>query len=145
MATVGKTPKPSTLPRGLSPTSLPLVLTIAAIAVGLAALLPIIQSSGATTTNTRVQRLRQELTDWDARTQALQAKMANLGGLDRIEREAAKRFKMVPPQETIYLQVDAAEPEPHKLPSRFLPPPEPSSEPGGSSLWEKLFGWIPRP
>jgi cell division protein FtsB len=143
LATVEKTPRPSSLPQALSISSLPLALIAAAIAVGLAALLPLIQSSGATSTNSRVHQLRQELTDWDARTQALEADVATLGGLERIENEAARRFKMVPPQETIYLQVEVAEPEPRKLPSRFQPPSEARPEPEGSSIWDRLFGWFP--
>jgi cell division protein FtsB len=145
LATVEKTPKPSPLPQALSTSSLPLALIVAAIAVGLAALLPLIQSSGATSTNARIQQLRQELTDWDARIQALETDVATLGGLERIEREAAQRFEMVPPQETIHLQVDVAEPEPRKLPSRFQPPSETRPKSGGTSLWDRLSSWLPLP
>lgn len=145
MATVEKTHKQATLLGAGKAFSLPLLLTLAALAIGLAALFPLIQSSGATSTNFQIQRLEQELTDWEARTDELEAEIATLSGLERIEQEAAQRFQMVPAQETIYLTVDQPGPEPLRLPSRFLPPEPAPALAGGSSLWDRLFGWLPWP
>lgn len=145
MASVDKTDRTSAWPEILPGASLAVVVTVAAIAVGLAALLPLIQSSGATTTNARMQRLQQELADWEARIQELEVEVATLGGLERIEEEARRRFQMVPAQETIYITVDATGPQPRKLPSRFLPQPEPSRQSESPSVWDRLFGWIPWP
>ena len=145
MATGEKTLQESSRPKPWQAPGLPLVLTMAAVGVGLAALLALIQSSDATTTSARVQRLEDQLTDWEARTQELQVEVATLGGLERIEREARERLKMVTPEDTIYVTIDEPGPEPARLPSRFLPPPQPSGTSGGDSLWEKLFGWLPWP
>lgn len=145
MAIAGKTQKRAVL-FGIQKTpSLPLLLTFAAVAIGLAALLPLIQSSGATDTNAKVQRLGQELTDWEARTHELELEIATMSGLERISQEAARRFQMVPAQETIYLTIDKPGPEPARLPSRFLPQEQNTAREGSSSFWDKLFGWMPWP
>jgi cell division protein FtsL len=124
--------------------SLPVVLILAAVIIGVAALLPLVQSSGATSTEGDIRRLEQQNTDWRARVRALELEVAGLGSLNRIEQEATQRLKMAPPKQTEYIRVDAPGPEPHRLPSRYLPP-SPALEPGDSSLLEDLFGWIPRP
>ena len=145
MATGEKTLQESSRPKPWLAPGLPLVLTIAAVGVGLAALLALIQSSDATTTSARVQRLEEQLTDWEARTQELEVEVATLGGLERIEQEARERLGMVTPEDTIYVTIDEPGPEPARLPSRFLPPPQPRATSGGDSFWEKLFGWLPWP
>ncbi len=145
MATADRTLEGSGRPKPWQAASLPLALTIAAVGVGLAALLALIQSSDATTTSGRVERLKERLADWEARTQELQMEVATRGGLERIEREARERLGMVPAQETIYVTVDEPGPEPAKLPSRFLPPSRPRRPLESDSLWEKLFGWLPWP
>ncbi len=144
MTTAPKTQSRSALLELLRSPSLPVLLILCAVVVGLAALLPLIQSSGATTTNGNIQRLEQERGDWKARLHELELEVATLGSLERIEKEAALRFKMVPPQETRYITVDVPAPEERRLPSRFLPP-EPKKELSQSSLWDRLFGWIPLP
>jgi cell division protein FtsL len=120
------------------------VLILAAMIVGLAALLPLVQSSGATTTAGNIRRLEQEREDMQARLQELEVRVAGLGSLSRIEHEATTRLKMVKPQEVHYIRVDAPAPAPHRLPSRYLPQPADSSS-AGSSLWEDVFGWLPLP
>ena len=145
MATLDKTSGAQASPQILPSPSLPVAITIAAIAIGLAALLPLIQSSDATTINARIQRLQQELADWEARGQELEVTVATLAGLERIEKEAARRFNMVQAQDTIYLTLDVAEPQPRQLPSRFLPQIQPPPQAETQSIWDKLFGWIPWP
>jgi len=109
--------------------------------IGIAALLPLVQSSGATTTAGNIQALEQEKTSWQAQLRELETQVATLGSLNRIEAEARDRLGMEPPQVTHYITVDVPPPESQKLPSRFLPNehPKPQSE---SSLWKDLFGWM---
>lgn len=122
--------------------SLPVILIIAALIVGFTALLPLVQSSGATSTAGQVQQLEREKQDWQARLRELEVDVATLGSLSRIEKEARIRLGMTRPKETHYITVDVAPPEERKLPSRFLPPErEPST--AGRSLWDSLFGWLP--
>ena len=124
--------------------SLPLLLTIAALAIGLAALLPLVQSSSATSTNGNIQRLEKEKTDWQARLREIELEVAGLSSLNRIEQEARTRLGMVQPEETTYITVPGPAPLTWRLPGRFLPVAIEQPEPG-SSLWDKAFGWIPLP
>lgn len=140
-------PKASARPRtagALQAGNLPVLLTVAAMVVGLAALLPLVQSSDATTTAGNIQLLEQQQTDWQARLRELELQVASLGSLDRIQAEAVQRLKMVPPQEIHYIAVPAPAPQQSKLPNRYLPPAQPSQH-SGSSLWSDLFGWVPLP
>lgn len=125
-------------------TSLPSIITIAALVVGLAALLPLVLSSGATTTAGNVQLLQQQKVEWEARVRELELEVARMGSLDRIEQEAIKRWKMAPPREVHYVTVDAPPPEAPKLPSRYLPP-ETGEKAGGTSFWGEILSWLPWP
>jgi len=125
-------------------TTLPIILIIAALIVGLAALLPLVQSSGVTSTAGNIRRLEQEREDWQARLQAQEVKVAELASLNRIDREARGGLKMVEPEEITYITVDAPPPEPQRLPSRFLPHEEEAHR-AGTSLWEDIVGWLPLP
>src|SRR3990172_8810972 len=142
MATAHKTQKTSALGELLRSPSLPVLLIAAAVAIGLAALLSLVQSSDATSTNGNIQRLEQEKADWQARLHELELGGAGPGSLDRIEREAIQRLHMKAPEEMHYITVDVPAPEERRLPSRFLPP-QTKPEESGSSAWDKLFGWFP--
>ena len=124
--------------------SLPVILTVAAMIIGLAALLPLLQSSGATSVAGRIYGLERERTGWQARVRELELEIARMGSLDRVEQEAKTRLQMEAPKEVRYLTVDSPPPREAKLPSRFLPP-EPPREGAGASLWEGIFGWLPLP
>ncbi|GAG45261.1 unnamed protein product, partial [marine sediment metagenome] len=90
---------------------MPLVLTIALVAVGLAGLLPLLQSSQTTTTGHNIGELERQRNDWEARTHELEAEIASLASLNRIEQEAHQRLGMEAPERTLYLTVDVASPE----------------------------------
>lgn len=144
MATIQKR-QSSALGGVFSGLSFPVLLVIASVLVGLAALLPLVQSSGATSTAGTVHQLEEEKADWRARTRQLELEIATLGSLSRIEQEAAARFKMMAPKDVRYIRVDAPPPEGRRLPSRFQPEGAESSKKESSTLWDDLFGWIPTP
>lgn len=129
---------------GFGSSTLPIVMIFAAMAVGIAALLPLMQSSGATTTAGNIRQLEQQRTDWQAQLQEQEIKVAQLGSLQRIEQEATTRLKMVHPTNVHYIRVDAPPPEPHRLPSRFLPQHAERTS-AASSLWDDVSGWLPLP
>ncbi|MEX0682373.1 MAG: hypothetical protein WD904_09680 [Dehalococcoidia bacterium] len=134
----------SAIPGVLGGSSLPVILIVAAVIVGVAALLPLVQTSIATTTGGSISRLEREREDWQARLHEQEVSVAQLGSLERVEREARDRLQMVTPDNVNYLRVDAPAPAPHRLPSRYLPA-EPAQPDTGSSLWEDVFGWLPVP
>jgi cell division protein FtsL len=130
---------------GLIPNSgLALALTFAAMIVGLAAMLPLVQSSGSTTTAGQIGQLQQEREGWNARLQEQEITVAQLGSLAHIEQEARTRLKMVEPESVRYIRVDSAAPVPHHLPSRFLPQPTSESH-AGTSLWDDVLDRLPVP
>jgi cell division protein FtsL len=121
--------------------ALPVLLTIAAIAIGVSALLPLIQSSSATSTAGEVRTLEAERNDMRARLRGLELELAQMGSLSRIEQEAAARFKMGPAKQQYYIAVDAPALEPRRIPSRYLP--EPAGPPADStSLLEDVVDWL---
>ena len=133
------------LPRATT-SNLPAALAIAAVIVGLSALLPLVQSSGATTTNGRLQALGHRQEEWEIRLHELQVEVATLGGLERIEAEAKNRFNLVLPRETFYLPLEHPLPSNRVIPMRFLPSHEqPDDLPEEDSILESFFGWLPIP
>jgi cell division protein FtsL len=144
MATAHKTGARSALGGLLHSPSLPVLLTFAAMAIGLAALVPIIQSSGATSRAGQISQLEEQRAGWQARIRELELDVAQQGSLDRIEREAKTRLKMEQPKESHYIAVPVPAPEQHRLPSRYLPPAPPHHD-TSASLWHDLWGWLPLP
>ena len=124
--------------------SLPSLVTICLVVIGLAGLLPLILSSELIDTSSDIRGLERARNDWQARLQELQAEIAFLGSLDRIEKEARERLGMVPPSETVYVIVDEPAPETQLVPLRFLPPKneQPRQE---DSWWESILGMLPLP
>jgi cell division protein FtsL len=127
------------------PLGMPVVLTIALVAVGLAALLPLLQSSQATTTGYNIRQLERQRNDWEARIHELEAEVASLAALDRIEEEARQRLNMQTPEHTVYLSVDVASPESQPIPDRFLPPKKQESAKEDQSWWQSLLDLLPFP
>ncbi len=120
------------------------VLTIALIAMGLAAFLPLLLSSHDTTTGHNIRELEGQRDDWQAQTHELEADIASLAALDRIEKEARERLHMQEPEEKLYITVDVAAPEDQPIPARFLPPPrQPVEE--HQSWWQSLLDLLPFP
>jgi cell division protein FtsL len=142
MAIADERPAPRTRGR---PLSMPLVLTIALVAVGLAGLLPLLQSSQTTTTGYNIRQLERQRNDWEARTHELEAEVASLAALDRIEEEARQRLGMEAPERTVYLTVDVASPESQPIPDRFLPPKKQASAEADQSWWQSLLDLLPFP
>jgi cell division protein FtsL len=139
MATAHKTE--STLTR--TPLAIPVVLTLAVVIIGITAMLPLLQSSGATSTAGNIRQLQQEKAGLQARLRELEVDVATLGSLSRVEAEAINRLGMEKPKEVHYIPIDLAPPEERKLPGRFLPP-EPETPPAeDSTVIDKIFGWLP--
>jgi cell division protein FtsL len=143
LATVPKVER-HLLPEFLRSPSLPTLLIISALAIGAAALLPLIQSSLATMTNGNVHRLEQQRDDWQARIQEKELEVTTMASLWRIEQMAKDDLNMVEPTETWYVSVDKAPPEPRRLPSRYLPPAT-EEEQNQPAIWEQLLDWLPLP
>jgi cell division protein FtsL len=123
---------------------LPSLVIICVVVIGLAGLLPLLVSSKVVHTSEDIRQLESTRDDWEARTQELEAEIAVLGSLDRIEKEARQRLGMVPPEETIYVTVDQPAPEKQIVPQRFLPPKKEQPH-HDSSWWESILGMFHLP
>ncbi len=145
MATAPKANPRSQLQGLLRPENLPVVLTIAAMVIGVAALLPLLQSSETTSTAGNILQLEDEKAGWQTQLQELELTVAGMGSLDHIEREAKRRFKMTTAEEVVYIFVDSPPPEARRIPSRYFAPDETVETGTGSSVWEDLIGWLPLP
>ena len=145
MATAPKAKAGSPIEGLLRPENLPVVLTIAAMVVGIAALLPLLQSSETTSTAGNILALESEKAGWQTQLQELELTVAGMGSLDHIERESRRRFKMTTPEEVVYILVDSPPPEARRIPSRYFAQAETVETGTGSSIWEDLVGWLPFP
>ncbi|HXF50584.1 MAG TPA: septum formation initiator family protein [Dehalococcoidia bacterium] len=107
----------------------------AAALLVLASLWQVLQTSDATTTGFAIQRLERQREALQAEVHNLEADVAELSSLDRIDREARERLGLVPPARTVYLKLDRPVPERQGIPTRYQPAPvddvapEPPREP----------------
>lgn len=117
------------------------VLVVTAIVVaGIAGAVPLVQNSGATATGYDLRDLERTRDDWQARVHSLEADVAALGSLDRIEREATERIGMVVPDRTIFIETDVSGPAEVRAPSHLVPrSSRVGEEHDGSSWWERLL------
>jgi len=124
---------------------MPVVLTIAVVAVGLAGLLPLLQSSQTTTIGHNIRQLERQRNDWQARIHELEAEIASLAALDRIDKEARQRLDMQTPEHTVYLSVDVPSPETQPVPARFFSPDKQQTVTEDESWWQSLLDLLPFP
>ena len=122
----------------------PSLVITCVVVIGLAGLLPLLLSSKVIHTSEDIRQLEGVRNDWQARNQELQAEIAVLGSLDRIEKEARQRLGMVPPDDTVYLTVDQPAPEKQIVPLRFLPPEKDQAQ-EDESWWESILGMFHLP
>ena len=110
--------------KAAAPASLRLgpVLLAAGIAIVAVGLLQVVQTSRATTASFAIQRLEQEKLELETTVRQLEADVAGLSSLTRIEQEA-KRLGLGPPQasESVSVNVPWPRADLDRLPTRFLP------------------------
>lgn len=112
----------------------------AIVLFGIGAMLPVLQNSAATSQGFNVQRVQAEQTQLKGEIQLLEADVAQLSSLGRVERRA-QEIGMVPGDRPIYVQVAEPGPEPAKLPAEYLPGPvRTPDEP--EPWWQSLFSWV---
>ena len=126
-------PLPLPIPRG----AINWWVVSAIVLFGFGAMLPVVQNSSATSQGFNVQRVRAEQTRLNGDIRLLEADVAQLSSLGRIQRRA-EEIGMVPGDRPIYVQVTEAGPEPAKLPAEYLPGPvSKTDEP--DSWWRSLL------
>lgn len=116
----------------------------ASVAVlALSAMLPVFQNSVATSRGFDSQSLdtRQARIQGDLRQ--LEAEVARLTSLDRIERRATD-IGMIPSANATYVTVTEPGPSPAKIPAEYLPEVEPVRD-DPAPWWQSMLTWLPLP
>jgi len=133
----GPLPKPLPQTANVRPVALGAFLVVALIG-----LLQVVQTSNATTTGYSLDRLEQQRLDYQAQVHQLEADVASLTSMERIEAEARGRLGMVPAENVINLEVHKQPPEQQLIPRRFAPQPE-ASAPTAEPWWQSLLRLLP--
>ncbi len=120
-------------------------LLLAFTALALLGLLQVSQAGDATSTGYAIRRLERERQEWAAQVRQLEAEVAALTALERVEREARSRLGLVPAKERIYLEAPVPPPEQQLVPRRFLLPQDKElvEEGSGSPWWRNLLKLLP--
>jgi len=117
-----------------------------ALVVG-AALLQVNQFSQLTSTSYQIDQLNQQRAATQAENLQLEADVARLSSLARVDWEARVQLHMVPAERKLYLDVNHAVPERETLPTRFLPPEKPAAAAPAAAttdpLWKRLLKLLP--
>lgn len=117
------------------------IIIVAVVVFGIA-LAQVNEFSRLTSTGYQINELTAERSARQADNHALEAEVASLSSLARVDWEARTRLHMEPPKQTLYIDVNSAAPDRQTLPTRFLPAERPAAAPtpaGGTSLWKRLL------
>jgi cell division protein FtsL len=133
----GPLPKPLPQTNNVRPVLLGAFLIVARIG-----LLQVAQTSNATTTGYTLNRLEQQRQDVQAQVHQLEAEVASLTSMDRIQAEAQGRLGMVPAGTVINLEVHKPPPDQQLIPRRFAPEPK-APQPTSTSWWQSLVRLLP--
>jgi Septum formation initiator len=125
---------PRTIPLPVSGKGL---LVAAFVGLGLVGLLPVLESSSATTTGFTVTELEAQRDQLKSEVNQLESEVASFAALDYVERQATDRLGMVEPGERIFISVDKPAPALERLPSTYQAS-EDSSEEGRDPWWKPL-------
>lgn len=120
------------------------LILVAMLVLGVA-LVQINEFSRLTSTGYQINDLTAQRASAEANNHALEAQVASLSSLARVDWEARTRLHMEPPKQTLYISVNQPPPNRQTLPTRFLPP-EPAATPVAathSPLWKRILGLLP--
>jgi hypothetical protein len=120
------------------------LLVGAFIVVGLAGLLPVLQTSYATERGASIRALEQRRTELQAQLHDQEAEIAALTATDRVQREAESRLHMEPATRILYVPIDGEAPQ-QRLPERYVLPAPSSQADGEQPWWRDLIDLLPRP
>jgi cell division protein FtsL len=101
------------------------------------------QFSRLTSTGYQINELNKERSDRQASNHALEAEVAQLSSLARVDWEARTRLHLEPAQQKLYLTVNHEVPDRQTLPTRFLPPEPVETGQTGDPAWKRLIKSLP--
>lgn len=101
------------------------------------------QFSRLTSTGYQINELNRQRAERQASNHALEAEVARLSSLARVDWEARTRLHLEPAQQKLYIAVNHSVPDRQTLPTRFLPPEAPDAGPRGEPAWKRLLKSLP--
>jgi cell division protein FtsL len=120
------------------------IILVGAIAlVIVAAGFQVNQFSRLTSTGYQINELNRQRASREAENHALEAEVAQLSSLARVDWESRTRLKLEPAQQKLYIAVNHDVPDRQTLPTRFLPPEPAQPELGGDPLWMRILKALP--
>jgi cell division protein FtsL len=122
-----------------------LLLAIAvATAIG-AAVFHVNQLSRATTAGYEIDALQRLRSAKQAENHELEAEVASLSSLARVDWEARTQLGLQPARQTLHLSVNHPVPERQMLPGRYAPPEAPlvEQEEPSTPLWRRVLQLLP--
>jgi len=121
------------------------LLALLAALVLAVALLQVNQFSRLTSTGYQINELNSERAARQADNHALEAEVASLSSLARVDWEARTRLHMAPATQKLYIDVNHSAPDRETLPTRFWPQQNPAAPALASheSLWKRLLKLLP--
>jgi cell division protein FtsB len=120
-----------------------LVLIGAGALVIFGALLQVNQFSAVAGTGYEIEQLKRDRATKQAEIHELEAEVARLSSLARVDIEARVRLGMTPASQTIHMEVTGAVPDHQTVPTRFLPSEREAAGPGDPPLWKRLADLLP--
>ncbi len=140
-------PRPFSLPRPHfripKRISLRWLLVLAGLFIVAVGLVQVNQLSRVTSAGYEIDRLNQERAQKQAENSQIEADVARLSSLARVDIEARMRLGMVPAQARLYLTLNHSVPDRQTLPTRFLPVVRPQPAPSNPPLWKRLLHKLP--
>lgn len=113
------------------------------LVVGVSAMLPVLQSSTATSEGFKTQESQAQESKLQGEISVMEAEVSQLTSLTRIQRRATE-MGLGPSDNPVYVHVDEPGPAPAKIPSEYLPRTSRVSE-SPAPWWQSLIGWLPLP
>jgi cell division protein FtsL len=121
------------------------LILVGAVVLGIA-LVQVNEFSRLTSTGYQINELTAQRSARQADNHALEAEVASLSSLARVDWEARTRLHMEPAKQKLYIDVNGAAPDRETLPTRFLPAERPVASPtpaGEMPLWKRLLRLLP--
>jgi cell division protein FtsL len=120
----------------------PLLLVLFLLMLG-AALFQVNQFSHLTSTSYAIDALNRQRMAKQAENHQLEAQIAQLSSLGRVEWVARTQDHLAPAERVLYMSVNVPVPDRQTLPTRFLPPEHGAAVSGDAPLWKQILDLIP--
>jgi hypothetical protein len=101
------------------------------------------QLSSATVTSYEINALNRERAAKQAANHELEAEVAGLSSLARVDIEARLRLGLQPAARKLYIDVNQPLPSEQSLPTRYMPLERTTPVPSQPTIWDTMGGLLP--